>query len=151
MGDAPTAVALRSASVTVSNRRGAGPIRLSWRLDTSRAQFHANTSVPFGFEKASLTMILAMPPEPPHGALIKESAAVTIILREKRSGLVYSINNAHSGPKAAALRDSGVLRLSMSKALGDLVGDRHATAELTILPGEYEFELAVTVGQLGQA
>ena len=137
--------------------RGAGPIRLAWRLDAPAAQFHANASVPHGFRMARLTMMSAIP-SGLDGEPLKDITAVTFTLHERHSGLQHHVEGpgevegaskgAHRGLKATALRRAGVLGLSMRLAREDHSGDdvRHAIAELAILSGEYEFELVATVG-----
>jgi hypothetical protein len=124
-GDAATARALGSASVSIVSRRGGGRIELAWRHEPApgrRPRFLANASVPHGFAAAALTM-----PLPSAGG------RVSFTLRERLSGLEHRCAAPAALESSDGLRRAGVLGVSLHSA-GDQV-------ELLITPGKFEFSV----------
>jgi len=131
-GNAAVAAALGSASVSVTSRRGAGPIQLSWSCDETSQRFHANASVPHGFATALLII-----PIPTKGGSVPAAAGLpTFTLRERRSGLHHSSMRSFGTFESAELCRAGVLRVSVRATPGD---HRAVEAELAIVPGQFEF------------
>ena len=127
-GDAATAAALGSASVTIASRRGAGRISLAWSYDgAGRSFFHVNASVPPGFASARLFA----PPLTSGGSFT---------LKEHHSGLTHHHGRSvgtSSEDGEALLRHMGVLQLTAG------TGDE-GWSELLIQPGHYAFSLEPT-------
>ena len=123
-GDAATAAALGSAAVSLPMQSGAGRLALAWSAGEGR--FAANASIPHGFSAAVLELPLPLP----------HSRAW--VLRERHSGLQFSFSGRGADGNGTSvsmeLQAAGVLHLRTGPA----------TVELTIVPGDFEFNLVAT-------